>query len=62
MVTSHYFQLNMKGLSRKVVKRKSATVNLENLLMEKYLREKENKKNSLEVAEMKYSKCNNNKF
>ena len=52
----------MKGLSRKVIKRKSATVNLENLLMEKYLREKENKKNSLEVAEMKYSKCNNNKF
>ena len=32
-----------------MIKHKSATVNLENLLLEKYLREKETKKNSLEV-------------
>ena len=42
-------QVGLKGLSRKVIKHKSATVNLENLLLEKYLREKETKKNSLEV-------------
>ena len=38
-----------RGLSRKVIRHKSATVNLENLLLEKYLREKETKKKSLEV-------------
>ena len=45
-----HFQLDIKSLNRKVIKRKSATVNLENLLMEKFLREKENKKNLLEVC------------
>ena len=33
-----------------MIKHKSATVNLENLLLEKSLREKETKKNSLEVT------------
>ena len=54
MVIGYFFQLDLKSLNRKVIKRKSATVNLENLLMGKYLREKEKKKTVLEVAEMTY--------
>ena len=54
LVIRYFFQLDLKSLNRKVIKRKSATVNLENLLMEKYLREKEKKKTVLEVAEMTY--------
>ena len=46
---SPHYQVGLKGLGRKVVRQKSATVNLENLLLEKYLREKEAKKSSLEV-------------
>ena len=43
-----------------MIKHKSATVNLENLLLEKYLREKETKKNSLEVRSEIFLKLDSN--